>query len=575
MKKLIIVVSIIVIVVGIVVFVLSRKGSSKDFELDYPEEFSYQYFVLYSGDKAGVIDRTGKTIIETKYEDIFIPNQSKDVFFANIDEDTYKILNKDGKEIFKNFEEVAYLETSEPTELVLEKNVLRYKENNLYGLIDLEGNKIIEPIYERISSLTNKPGNLLVKKDGLFGVLNSKGQEIIEAKYNSIVGDDFCLEAYGYALSGYIVSIKTDTGIMYGYIDYEGNELLKTEYETINRVLEYDDKDDIYLIVRNNGKKGVFKNGKQIINFDYQNINYADKSNIFIVEKFGKYGFFTNKGNEILSPKYTKYAIAGNYISVEKEGENKLFDLNGNLINTDTYLSMIEIENSSYFIAIKEDGYYSVISKEFQREGNYTFISYAFDDLFIVTNEEGKAGVLDVWNGFKIEPTYNSILNIEGTKILVARNDETGDVDIYNSKLEKVSTINGGIVENLENNYVVVYSNSQMQYFNKEGKTVSNTEIFPNRELYAIQNEEGKWGFSDNNGNIIVPCEYDIVSELNEYGFSAIKKDGKWGAINSKGEIVLQPINEIETYYFPIFVGKYLLEYTETKHCIEIDNFNN
>ena len=575
MKKLIIVVFIIVIVVGILVYDLTRKNSSKNFELDYPEELVYQYFVMYSGDKAGVIDRTGKILIEPKYQDIFIPNQSKDVFFVNIDEDRNKILNKDGKEVFKDFEEVTYLETSEPTELVLEKNVLRYKENNMYGLMDLDGNKITEAIYERVSSLTNKPGNILVKKEGLCGVLNSKGQEIIEVKYNSIVGDDFCLEAYGYALSGYIVSIKTDTGIMYGYIDYKGDELLKTEYETITRVLEYDDKDDIYLVVRNNGKKGVFKNGKQIIEFDYQYINYADKSNIFIVEKFGKYGFFTNKGNEILEPKYTKYAIAGNYISVEKEGENKLFDLNGNLINTDTYLSMIEVENSSYFIAVKENGYYSVISKEFQREGNYVFISYAFDDLFIVTTEDGKTGILDVWNGFKIEPIYDSILNAQGTKILVARNDETGDVDIYNSKLEKVSTINGGIVENLDNNYVVVYSNSQMQYFDKEGKIVSNTEIFPNRELYSIQNEEGKWGFSDNKGNVIVPCEYDIVSEFNEYGFSAIKKDGKWGSINSNGEIVLEPNNEIETYYFPIFVGKYLLEYTETKHCIEVDNSNN
>lgn len=570
MKKVVIGIGIVIIVIGIFVFGISRRNSSKVFELDYPEDLVYQYFVMYSGDKAGVIDRTGKLLIDAKYQDIFIPNQSKDVFFVNIDEDTYKVLNKDGEEIFKDYEEVTYLETSEPTELVLEKNVLRYKENNMYGLMDLDGNKITEAIYEKVMSLTNKPGNILVKKEGLCGVLNSKGEEIIPIKYDSITGDDFCLEAYGYALSGYIVAVKTDTGIMYGYIDYNGNEILKTQYETINRVLEYENKDDIYLVVRNNGKRGVFKNGKQIIDFNYQTINYSDKSNVFIVEKSGKYGFYTNKGNEILEPKYTKYAIAGNYISVQKDGENKLFDLNGNLINTDTYSSMIEVENSSYFIAVKENGYYSVISKEFQREGNYTFINYAFDDLFIVTTEEGKTGILDAWEGVKIEPTYHSILNVEGTKILEARNDETGDVDIYNSKLEKVSTINGGIVEKLDNNYVVVYSNSQMQYFDKEGKVVKNTEVYPNNEIYSIQDEAGKWGFCDRQGNIVVPCEYDIVSELNEYGFSAIKKDGKWGVVNSKGEIVLEANHAIETYYFPIFVGKYLLEYTETKHCVEV-----
>lgn len=571
MKKVIIGVCVFLVIIAIISFVLvNRMNKSKIFELDYPEDLIYQYFVMYSGDKSGVIDRNGKLLIEAKYKDIFIPNQSKDVFIAYIDDDNYKILNKDGEEIFKDFEEITYLETSEPTELVLEKNVLRYKENNMYGLVDLNENKITDAIYEKVGSLTNKPGNIIVKKDGLFGVINSKGEEVIPIKYNSITGDDFCLEAYGYALSGYIVSVKTNTGIMYGYIDYNGKEILKTEYETISRVLEYDDKDDIYLVVRNNGKKGVFKNGKQIIDFNYQSINYSDKANVFIVEKTGKYGFYTNKGNEILAPKYTKYQIAGNYISVQKDGENKLFDLNGNLINTDTYLSMIEVENSSYFIAVKENGYYSVISKEFQREGNYKFITYAFDDLFIVNTEDGKTGVLDAWEGIKVEPIYNSILNVEGTKVLEARNDETGDVDIYNSKLEKVSTINGGIVEKLAGNYVVVYSNSQMQYFDKEGKPVKNTEVYPNNEIYSIQSEEGKWGFCNKDGKIVVPCEYDIVSELNEYGFSAIKKEGKWGAINSKGEIVLEANHEIETYYFPIFVGRYLLEYTETKHCIEV-----
>ena len=571
MKKVIIGICVVIIIVGIIVFLATTKfGKSKVFELDYPEEIAYQYFVLYSGDKAGVIDRSGNLLIEAKYQDVFIPNQSKDVFFTYTDEDNYKILDKDGNELFKDYEEITYLETSEPTELVLEKNVLRYKKDNMYGLIDLEGNVITEAIYEKISSLTNKPGNLLVKKEGLCGVINSKGEEIIPIKYNSITGDDFCLEAYGYALSGYIVSIKTDTGVMYGYIDYTGEEILKTEYETISRVLEYEDKDDIYLVVRSNGKKGVFKNGKQIINFNYQSINYSNKANIFVVEKTGKYGFYTNKGNEILAPQYTKYQVVGNYISVQKDGENKLFDLYGNLINTDTYLSMIEVENSSYFIAVKENGYYSVISKEFQREGDYTFITYAFDDYFIFTTTDGKTGVLDVWNGIKIEPTYNSILNVEDTKVLEARNDETGEVDIYNSKLEKVSTIAGGIVEKVAGNYVVVYSNSQMQYFDKEGKQVKNTEVYPNNEIYSIQSEEGKWGFCNKSGEIVVNCEYDIVSELNEYGFSAIKKDNKWGVVNSKGEIVLDASHEIETYYFPIFVGKYLLEYTETKHCIEV-----
>jgi hypothetical protein len=356
---------------------------------------------------------------------------------------------------------------------------------------------------------------------------------------------------------------------MYGYIDYSGKVILNTEYETISRALEYEDINDLYLIVRNNGKKGVFKNGKQIIDFEYQSINYANKSNVFIVEKTGKYGFFTNSGKEILKPKYTKYGIAGNYISVQ-EGENTmLYDLNGNLINKDNYLSMIEVENSSYFIAVNESGFYSIISKDTQINEDYTYITYAFDNYFIFTNTENKTGVLDVWNGTVIEPQYDSIINVEGTKVLECRNAETGEVDIYNSQIDKVCTISDAIVEKIDENYIRAYSNSQMQYFDSTGKSVKNTEVFKDKKLYSYSQDE-KWGFCDKEGKVVVEAEYDIVTEINDYGFAGIKKDGKWGIIDESGKIIVEPSYELETYYFPKFVGKYQLELIDTLHCVEI-----
>lgn len=566
--KIIIPIFIIIILAIIAFFVIDEKAGNRNALLEMQENIPYEYFVMYSKDnKAGVIDRNGNILIEPKYSDIYIPNQSKDVFFCLQDDENF-VLNKDGNEIFTEFEEVSYLETSEATELILEKKVLRYKKDGLYGLINFKGEILTEPIYEKVTSLKNKPGNILVKKDGECGVLNSDGDIIIPIKYDTVVGDEYCQEKYGYTLTGYIVSLKTDTGIIYGYIDYMGNEMLKPEYETITRVLEYDDTDDIYIIVRNQGKKGVFKNGKQIIDFNYQAINYSDKSNIFVVEKAGKYGFFNQKGDEILEPKYTKYDIAGNYISVQENENNMLYDLNGNLINKDTYLSMIEVENSSYFIAENEEGYYNIISKDYQTTEKYTYITYAFDDNFIFINEENKSGVLNIFKGTVIEPNYTSILNMEGTKLIEARNDETGDVDIYNYELKKISTISGGIVEKVNENYIVIYSESEMMYFDNNGEIVENTEVFPDNKLYTIKQND-KWGYIDKEGKIIVQCQYDIVTELNEYGFAGIKQEGKWGVINENGEIVIEPTYELETYYFPNFVGKYQVEYIETKHCIE------
>lgn len=57
-------------------------------------------------------------------------------------------------------------------------------------------------------------------------------------------------------------------------------------------------------------------------------------------------------------------------------------------------------------------------------------------------------------------------------------------------------------------------------------------------------------------GNVVVQNTYDMVTEFNEYGFAGIKLDGKWGVINSNGEIIQEPIYELESAS-PTFIGKY------------------
>ena len=144
------------------------------------------------------------------------------------------------------------------------------------------------------------------------------------------------------------------------------DQLLKEEFESISRVSNYDES-EIYLIVMNNGKKGVYKGNKQIIEQKYQNINYTEKSKLFVVKRNSKYGIFNNKGKEVLAVKYKAYNLAGDYISVETESGNK-----------------------ELYIAIDESGLYSIITDSNTISNNYTYISYAFDNYFIFRNTERK-----------------------------------------------------------------------------------------------------------------------------------------------------------------------------------------
>ena len=344
--------------------------------------------------------------------------------------------------------------------------------------------------------------------------------------------------------------------------------LLEPKYESITRALEYENEDDIYLIFMDGGKKGVIKNKKVVIKPRYQSINYYNVSDVFIVNKNGKYGFYDEDGEEILNAEFVAYSIAGNYISVKKGDDMMLYDLHGNLVNSNRYRSISETGNSSYFIAQDEHGYYSIISKDREINNNYTNITYAFDNFFVFTTEAGTSGVLDLYTGIEIEPEYDGIIVLENAKALEARKGTT--VDIYSEKMAKVLTMENGIVESVNDDYVAIYSDTELKYIDKSGNIVQNTEVFDNLRLYSYQADDGKWGYKDQNGTVVVDCRYDLVTELNQYGYAAIYQEGKWGVIDASGKVVVVPSYEIDTYYTPSFLGKYLLQEQYGAQCIEL-----
>ena len=234
------------------------------------------------------------------------------------------------------------------------------------------------------------------------------------------------------------------------------------------------------------------------------------------------------------------------------------------------YKSVVATGKDESYIAIDDDGFYSIITGDETISDNYTYVSYAFDNYFIFKNEEGFYGLIDIYDGIKIEPNqYTFMLKIDGRNAIQAVTAD-GIGDIYSENMEKVISIKDVVLENIDDNYTIVHSNSECYYINKKGQVVSNTEVYPDNKIFAYKDNE-KRGYKDKNGKIIIEPSYDFATDIDEYGFSGIILDGKWGIINSKGEIVKQPQFELETYYLPIFIGEYLLEISDTYHCLELN----
>ena len=408
------------------------------------------------------------------------------------------------------------------TKIPYEKSVLKYKENDLYGIMDFNGKIITKPIYESIESVLYKEGCLVVKLNEKYGVININGKQIIDTIYDSISADGYFEENTNNQKAGFIVAKKNKDGYKYGYINNNGKMILNLEYNEIERVLNIKNEKEIYLLAAKNGQVGLYKNNKQIIDHSYEIIEYDSLKEAFIAQKGDKQKMFNKSGEDFFETDQTE-----NYIATE---------------------------NNNFIITLNENYEYGIENKE----GNiilpnkYLYIEYAYNSSFIITTG-GEVSIYDASQRKEIASNFNVIQKIEGKKILQAiKNSNT---ELYNEKMEKMASIeNAKII--VEENYIKIYSSMQRKYFDNDGKEVQNTEIFPNMELYAFE-KNGKWGFKDKNENIKYEAVYDMVTELNSYGFAGIKANDKWGVINSKAEVIVEPMFEIETDE-PDFIGTYV-----------------
>ena len=351
-KKNIIILIIILIIIAIVGYFIVQKVEEKSKRYEIEAISEYKYFVVKENEQYGVIDAKGNKIIETKYEDVKIPNPEKPVFVC-YESDSTKIVNEIGEEIFTQYENIEPLRLKNvQSDLMYEKSILKYSKDGKYGIIDLNGKKITNAIYEEIDTLQFKEGELLVKKDGKYGVINIKGSTLVKSQYDKIEVDKFYEEGNGYRKSGYIVSQTTEEGYRYGYVNLDGKQIIETKYNDLHRVIEVD-SDDIYIICAENGKYGLLKNDKQIIGNEYQALTYNESNDTITALKGKKYGVISIDGKNIVPYEYKQIDIIGEYIYATTTDENvKVFDSVGKETNMSPSMAIINIDNTNYKIYI-------------------------------------------------------------------------------------------------------------------------------------------------------------------------------------------------------------------------------
>ena len=132
-----------------------------------------------------------------------------------------------------------------------------------------------------------------------------------------------------------------------------------------------------------------------------------------------------------------------------------------------------------------------------------------------------------------------------------------GKSDLIDMNLNVKAT---GIVSEFSatNGFIKLRANGEYKYYNFKLEENTMQDLYPANTLF-ISKKNGKYGFVNKQGQVIVDYKYDDATEQNSYGYAAVKKDGKWGTIDIDGNEVVSPKYYLLQNTVVSFIGKWHL----------------
>ena len=372
-------------------------------------------------------------------------------------------------------------------EKISEYKYYRYKENNNYGVIDKDGNKIINATYSGVI-IPNLDKDIFICYTGKEGiVLNSKGEKLF-SEYEKVMPIKLknVADALNYEKSVLIYYKDGKCGLM----DFKGRKITKNLYESIENLQPTEGK----LLVSKDNKKGVIDiKGNILVDTKYDVIssdNYFTededyKKSGFIIENITddghRYGYVDYKGKTILEVKY-------NEIMRLPRKDKK-----------DVYLIASENGKFGLYNNTKE-----ILKKDYQD------IIYSETTNCVIFQKNQKYGVA----------------NLNGKIIIEPKNEELIDDGVY--FYAKSGT---------ENIVYDVYGNKVNMNFNRRIYTTSNENY---RISTILNNNITYYGVINKNDTQIVSEKYRYIEYLFDNYFIAKNDEGKLGIINDKEETIFE-----------------------------------
>lgn len=332
-----------------------------------------------------------------------------------INDETNYILNINTDDLVTLDDEIVYVKIDNEENKIGSDKYLIYKDkNDLYGLIDFNGNIIINPIYEELDTY-NTSKTFIARKDKKYGIIEVNNK-------NNIINFEYDLILYNKELVNYLVLCKNNKiGVLYNNklivnykIDYNLND--EISIKNIDNNLYINTNNYLYKINTKGIEKSIEGTYYEILDYE-DNLKYFYKLNenetsidLHIYDKdlyeyfnttlnYKKQYYYSLDINNIENTNYYKvsidYDVDSNdidetyYIDLynskmisEKNALIKYFDngysyiLNNNVLNVykenellNTYNDVVDYLGNYYFLVNKDNKYF-IEELVFKKESN-------------------------------------------------------------------------------------------------------------------------------------------------------------------------------------------------------------
>ena len=436
-------------------------------------------------------------------------------------------------------------------------------ENGKFGVIDENGQIIIEPSYNELIAIPNNSKPIFIctydidDEKGTYKTkaINEKNEQILTG-YEKIEAIDNFDSKQNIRYEDNILRVSKNG--KYGLINFEGQEVLTCEYDEIIALEGVKSN----LVVKKDGKLGlVNEKGQTIVNTEYKNILTlleGYKNEYLIVDENNKYGLISTTGEILIEPKYEmiKYVKSSKMFAVKEKNIWKLVNVeNGKTIIDKGYDDIVEAKTENIIVA--KNGKYGIINtnKEQKIKPKYDDLEYAFS-IYYIAKKDGKYGIINLEDEEIIKFEYKDMIYIENGGFIQADKTDTNTVIFDNNLSQKIEGIISDI--NTEKGYIKAYVDSEYKYYNFKLEEKKSSDILTSNTLF-LSKKDGKYGYVNKEGKVVVDYIYDDGTEQNANGYAAVKKDGSWGSINKVGAISKNTEVNLDNNLYIDFIGEWHL----------------